>query len=42
MGLLVNDAINYDPHHLISNRRQANKNKPFEHYDVAVLPEAAN
>ena len=24
-------TINYDPHHIISNRRQVNKNKPFEH-----------
>ena len=23
--------VNYDPHHVISLRKQANKNKPFEH-----------
>ena len=34
MGFLVESSINYDPHHIISNRIQANKNKPFEHSKV--------
>ena len=42
MRFLVEAAINYDPHHIISNRRQANKNKPFEHFEVSGLSEAAN
>ena len=29
MGFLIEAAINYDPHHVISNRRQALKRKPF-------------
>ena len=33
-------SVNYDPHHIISDRRQANKNKPFEHSKVAGLSEA--
>ena len=31
MGFPVEVVVNYDPHHVILNRRQANKNKPFEH-----------
>ena len=42
MGFLVEFDVNYDPHHVISNRRQANKNKPFEHFEVAGLSEATN
>ena len=42
MRFLVEAVINYDPHHVISNRRQENKNKPFEHYEVAELSEATN
>ena len=37
----VESAINYDPPHVISNRRQVNKNKPFEHYEVAGLSEVS-
>ena len=37
MGFPTEAAINYDPHHIISNRRQANKNKPFGHHEVAGL-----
>ena len=32
-------AINYDRKHIISNRRQENKNKPFEHSEAAGLSE---
>ena len=35
-------AFNYDPHHIISIRRQVNKNKPFEHQEVAGLVDSAN
>ena len=35
-------AIDYDPHHIISNRRKANKSNPFEHVKVAGLVERAN
>ena len=35
-------AINYDPLHIIYIRRQVNKNKPFEHYEVAGLFETTN
>ena len=34
--------VNYDPHHVISLRKQANKNKPFDHQIVEVLIETAN
>ena len=42
MGFLVEAAVNYDPHHVISNRRHTNKNKPFDHSEVAGLSEAKN
>ena len=29
MGFLIEDAMNYDLHHIISIRRHVNKNKPF-------------
>ena len=35
-------TINYDPHHIISQRRQLNKNKAFEHQVVEGLVERAN
>ena len=34
--------INYDPHHIISQRKQSNKNKPFDHQVVEGLEEIAN
>ena len=34
--------INYDPHHVISLRKQANKNKPFDHQSIEGLAEKAN
>ena len=42
MGFSLRATINYDPHQIISNRRQENKNKPFEHTEVAGLREAPN
>ena len=32
-------AINYDPHHIITIRKQVNKNNPFEHEEVEGLAE---
>ena len=42
MGFSLGTAINYDPHQVISKRRQENNNKPFEHTEVAGIREAAN
>ena len=42
MGFQTSTAINYDPHHVISIRRQVNKNNPFEHQEVEGLIESAN
>ena len=42
MGFSLGASINYDPYKVISKRRQANKNKPFEHIEVSRLKEAAN
>ena len=37
MRFQIVPSINYDPHHVISIRRQVNKNKPFEHHEVEGL-----
>ena len=42
MGFHMGVAINYDPHQVISKRRHANNNKPFEHTEVSELREEAN
>ena len=42
MGFPTETAINYDPHHIISIRRQVNKNKTFEHFEFVGLPETEN
>ena len=42
MGFSLGAGINYDPHQVISKTRQANKNNPFEHTEVARLREATN
>ena len=42
MGYSLGSSINYDPCQVISKRRQANKNKPFEHTEVAGLREETN
>ena len=34
--------VNYDPHHIISHRKQLNKNKPFDHQIVEGLDKMAN
>ena len=41
-GFAMEAIINYDPHQIISNRRQANRNKPFEHVEVPGLVEKEN
>ena len=41
-GFTMEVAIDYDPHHIISNRRQENKSNPFEHVQVVGLVESAN
>ena len=35
-------VVNYDPQHVISNRIQENKNKPFEHFEVEKISRASN
>ena len=42
MGFSLGASINYDPHQVISKRREENKNKPFEHTEVVGIREAAN
>ena len=42
MGFQIATAINYDPHHIISIRKQVNQNKPFEHHEVKGLDEKEN
>ena len=34
--------VNYDPYHIISQRKQLNKNKPFDHQIVEGLDKIAN
>ena len=34
--------INYNPHHIIYDRRKANKNNPFKQFDVVGLVEKEN
>ena len=42
MRFQTTPTINYDPHHVITIRRQVNKNKPFEHHEVEGLAESSN
>ena len=42
MEFLKEPKENYDPHHIIFLRKQANKNKPFEHQFIEGLNETAN
>ena len=42
MGFQTDLAKNYDPHHIISIRKQVNKNKTFGHQEVEGLAESAN
>ena len=36
------EKMNYDPHHIISQRRKLNKNKPFDHQVIKGLDKMAN
>jgi hypothetical protein len=36
------EKIRYDPHQIISQRRQQNKNAPYEHKIVECLDKMAN
>ena len=42
MDFQKEQRINYDPHRIISQRKQSNKNKPFDHQVVEGLEEIAN
>ena len=42
MDFIKESNVNYDPHHVISLRKQENKNKPFEHQAIEGLAEMAN
>ena len=42
MGFLMEPAVNYDPHHVISNRIKAPKINPFKHEEVVGLADATN
>ena len=42
MGFLIENSINYDPHHVISSRRQTLKRNPFKHFEFEGLSEATN
>ena len=42
MDFIKDVNVNYDPHQVISLRKQANKNKPFEHQAIEGLAEMAN
>ena len=41
-GFDMEASIDYDPHHIISNRLQEKKRNPFKHIEVARLVERAN
>ena len=42
MEFSTKQAINYDPHQVISKRRKAHKCRPFEHTEIPGLREVAN
>ena len=42
MDFIKDSSVNYDPHQVVSLRKQANRNKPFEHQAVEGLAEMAN
>ena len=42
MKFSLEQAINFDPHQVISKRRKAYKCKPFEHTEIPRLREASN
>ena len=42
MVFSLEQAMNYDPHQIISKRRKAHKCKPFEHNEIPGHMEAEN
>ena len=42
LGFSLEQAVNYDPHQIISKRRKYHKYKPFEHTEILGLGEATN
>ena len=42
MGFFTEPVVNYDPHHVISNRRKALKRNPFDHEEIVGLADVAN
>ena len=42
MEFSLRQAVNYDPHQIISKRKKAHKCRPSEHTEVLELREAAN
>ena len=42
MDFQKEQKVNYDPYHIISQRKQENKNKPFDHQAIEGLEEIAN
>ena len=42
MDFQKEQKVNYDPHHIISERKQLKKNKPFDHQTVEGLDKISN
>ena len=42
MGFSSEQAINYNPHQIISKRRKYHKSKPFEYIEIIGLREVVN
>ena len=42
MNFMKSSKINYDPHHIISQTRQHNKNKHFDPQEIEGLYEISN
>ena len=42
MNFQKEQKVNYDPHHIISQRKQLNKNRPFDHQTIEGLDKIAN
>ena len=42
MEFSLGQAVNYDPHPIISKRRKAHKCRPFEHTEISGLREVEN
>ena len=42
MRFRIEPTVNYDPHHVILNRRKDLKRNPFKHEDIVGLEDASN